>query len=329
VRRQAGRSAERGNRVRIFDRHGVVPSSASMLLAVLFCLAQAAASAAPISSYIPERVYHSDRKRFTDFEAMLADLARADVVFVGEQHDDPNTHRLELAILEGLARRRDNITLALEMFERDVQPLVSEYAAGSMPEEAFLKDARPWPRYSTDYRPLVEFAKSHNWPIVASNVPRRLASAVAKGGLAALKSSDGDPALYAGDVQCPEDDYFERFSETMTAHPMPGMEKMTDADRRAMVNRFYLSQCLKDETMAESVGRAREQGSPLVVHVNGSFHSDFGDGAAERVRRRLPRARVVVLSILPVADLDTLKPSKQDRRRADYLVYTISTRPPG
>ena len=29
----------------------------------------------------------------------------ADVVFVGEQHDDPNTHRLELAVLEGLARR--------------------------------------------------------------------------------------------------------------------------------------------------------------------------------------------------------------------------------
>jgi uncharacterized iron-regulated protein len=301
-----------------------------MLLAALFCFAQAAASAAAtLSSYIPERVYDSDRKRFTDFEAMLADLARADVVFVGEQHDDPNTHRLELAILEGLARRRGNIALALEMFERDVQSKLTDYSAGSMPEETFLKDARPWPRYATDYRPLVEFAKSRNWPIVASNVPRRLASAVTKGGLAALKSSDGDPALYADDVQCPEDDYFERFSETMTAHPMPGTEKMTDADRRAMVQRFYLSQCLKDETMAESVARAREQGPPLVVHVNGAFHSDFGDGAAERVRRRLPRTRVVVLSILPVANLDTLKPSKEDRKRADYLVFTISMRPPG
>lgn len=296
-----------------------------MLVALLIVLAQAAAPVFTIqASYVPERVYDSDRKRFTDFEAMLADLARADVLFVGEQHDDPNTHRLELAILEGLARRRGNIALALEMFERDVQGLVSEYGAGSTAEEAFMKGSRPWPRYATDYRPLVEFAKSKEWPIVASNVPRRLASAVSKGGLAALKTSDGDPALYAAEQRCPEDDYFDRFAETMTSHPMPGTEKMPAAEQRAMVQRFYESQCLKDETMAESVVRAREKGSPLVVHVNGSFHSDFGDGAAERVRRRLPRARVLVVSILPVENLDTLEPTKQDRKRADYLVFTTA-----
>jgi uncharacterized iron-regulated protein len=299
-----------------------------MVFVALLWLAQAAATpAVPVSSYVPERVYDSDRKRFTDFETMLADLARADVVFVGEQHDDPNTHRLELAILEGLARRGGNVVLALEMFERDVQSRLADYAAGSLDEEAFLKGSRPWPRYATDYRPLVEFAKSNGWPIVASNVPRRLASAVAKGGLTALKTSDGDPALYAADHRCPEDDYFDRFAETMTSHPMPGTEKVTPAEQRAMVQRFYESQCLKDETMAESVVRAREQGSPLVVHVNGSFHSDFGDGAAERVRRRLPRARVVVVSILPVENLDTIKPTKEDRKRADYLVFTL--RPSG
>ncbi len=299
-----------------------------MLLSLLVILAQSPVH--PViatASYVPERVYDSDRKRFTDFEAMLADLARADVLFVGEQHDDPNTHRLELAILEGLARRRGNVALALEMFERDVQGLVSEYASGSTAEDAFLKGSRPWPRYATDYRPLIEFAKSKGWPIVASNVPRRLASAVSKGGLVALKTSDGDPALYAAEQHCPEDDYFDRFAETMTSHPMPGTEKMPAAEQRAMVQRFYESQCLKDETMAESVVRARENGSPLVVHVNGSFHSDFGDGAAERVRRRLPRARVVVVSILPVENLDTLEPTKQDRKRADYLVFTLSPRP--
>ena len=300
-----------------------------MLLLVLLYLAQAAApSMLPsVSSYVPERVYDSDRKRFTDFEAMLADLARADVVFVGEQHDDPSTHRLELAILEGLARRRGNIALALEMFERDVQAMLSEYAAGTTDEEAFLKGSRPWPRYATDYRPLVEFAKSKGWPIVAGNVPRRLASAVAKGGLAALRAADGDPALYAADPHCPEDDYYDRFAKSMTAHPIPGSENRSAAEQRAMVQRYYESQCLKDETMAESVVRAREQGSPLVVHVNGAFHSDFGDGAAERVRRRLPRAHVVVVSILPVANLDTLEPTKQDRKRADYLVFTVGGRP--
>src|SRR3990172_2703406 len=89
--------------------------------------------------YTPERVFDSDRKAFTDFESMLAELSYADVVLVGEQHDDPNTHRLELAILDGLARRRGNIILSLEMFERDVQAALDGYLAGRLTEEEFLK----------------------------------------------------------------------------------------------------------------------------------------------------------------------------------------------
>src|SRR5262245_40301762 len=89
-------------------------------------------------SYVPQRVYDTRQKAFGDFETMLADLARADVIFLGEQHDDPNTHRLELAVLEGLTRRRVPLVLALEMFERDAQSLVDQYLAGKIPEEQFL-----------------------------------------------------------------------------------------------------------------------------------------------------------------------------------------------
>ncbi|NOT64307.1 MAG: hypothetical protein HOP19_29165, partial [Acidobacteria bacterium] len=58
------------------------------------------------SSYVPQRVYDAKTKKFSDFESMLAELSRAEIVFIGEQHDDPNTHRLELAVLEGLLRRQ-------------------------------------------------------------------------------------------------------------------------------------------------------------------------------------------------------------------------------
>jgi uncharacterized iron-regulated protein len=279
------------------------------------------------SSYVPERVYDSDRKRFTDFEAMLADLARADVVFVGEQHDDPATHRLELAMLEGLARRRADITLALEMFERDVQDALSRYSAGGISEEEFLQISRPWPRYATDYRPLVELAREAGWPIVASNIPRRLAAAVAKRGLEALASVPPDDRPFAAAArECPEDDYFRRFAQAMESHVSSGQQSDAETER-ATLRRYYLSQCLKDETMAESVVRARSDSRRLIVHVNGAFHSDFGDGAAERVRRRLPGTRVKVVTLLPVADLDALKPSRKERKRADYLVYTLKPAP--
>ena len=304
-------------------------------LAVALTLAQASQPAAApstvptdhptiVNGYVPERVFDTRQKAFGDFETMLADLARADVVLVGEQHDDPNTHRLEAAILAGLLRRRVPLTVSLEMFERDVQSGVDAYLAGRVSEEEFLKGARPWPRYGTDYRSLVEMAKAHGWPVVAANVPRKYASEIAKAGLAPLeKMSPDERSLVARELKCPLDGYFDRFAETMGAHPGSGD---TPADQRATIERYYQSQCVKDETMAEAIATAfdNQSGKPgTIVHFTGAFHSDFGTGTAERVRRRLPGRRIAVVSMVPTTNLDDLSPGDEDLKRAEYVVYTI------
>ena len=273
-------------------------------------------------SYVPHRVFDAKEKRFTDFETMLADLSRADVVFIGEQHDDPGTHRLEIAILEGIARRRTNVVVALEMFERDVQKQVSDYMSGRISEQEFLKDSRPWPRYATDYRPIVEFAKAKGWQVIAGNVPRRYASQVARTGLsAAEKLPANERGFLAREFACPQDDYYKRFAETMTGHPDDkGNSPKMDAE---MVGKMFLAQCVKDETMAESVANARIQNpQALVIHYNGSFHSDYRLGTAARVARRLKDAKIKIVSALPVADLDNVGNDK-DRKRGDYLIYTL------
>ena len=257
---------------------------------------------------------------------MAADVAGADAVFVGEQHNDPNTHLLERALLEALARRRPDIAVSLEMFERDTQAGLDAYLTGTLDEAAFLKDSRPWPRYQTDYRPLVELAREKRWPVIAANVPRPLASGVAKTGLSSLEALAAEQKPWiASDIQCPKDAYFDRFSETMGGHPA-GDGPDAVAKQTAMVERYYYSQCLKDEVMGDSVARiAKGPGEgPLVVHYNGAFHSDFALGAAERAARRMPGSRVAVISMLPVASLDGLAPAGEELKRADYLVYTLA-----
>ena len=288
----------------------------------------ARADSAP-GSYAPHRVFDTRRNRFTDFEAMLADVKSADVVFLGEQHDDPITHRLELATIEGLARRRANIVLALEMFERDAQRPLSDYLNGLLPEADFLKASRPWPRYATDYRPMVEWAKARGWPVIAGNVPRRLASVVSRNGLAGLDTlSPGDRQLIATDLNCPRDAYFDRFAKTMgdmSGHAAPGAPVPTEEQKAASLMRIYQSQCVKDETMGEAVASALEQAPPgaLVVHVNGSFHSDFRMGAAARTQSRLKGKRVAVVTFVPVADLD--RPTAEGLRElGDYVVFTLA-----
>lgn len=275
-------------------------------------------------AYVPHRVYDTRRATFGDFEMMEADLARADVVLIGEQHDDANTHRLELAVLEGLARRHVAVTLSLEMFERDVQGSVDTYVSGSAGEDDFLKSSRPWPRYATDYRPLVEFARRQHWPVIAANVPRRIAADVAKGGKPVVDSlTSADRSLAAADLQCPHDDYFDRFAEQMGGH-QSGSAPTTSSD--STTERYYWAQCIKDETMAESIAAAfaKQEGRPgVVVHVTGSFHSDYGEGTGERVRRRLAGRRVATVSMMPIENLDTIVPDPDDLKRADYLVYTV------
>jgi uncharacterized iron-regulated protein len=307
-----------------------------LLIAIIFSgsvmSAQTQSSPHSNSGYIPHRVFSSGEKRFSDFEAMLAEIAKIDVAFVGEQHNDAATHRLERAILEGLARRRGNIVVAMEMFERDVQSTLDDYLEGRLSEEAFLKTSRPWPRYATDYRPLIEFARAQGWKVIASNTPRRIASQVSKQGLDAIRSApDSDRKLAAADLACPFDDYYKRFSEVMgKGHPgansKPADKKQED-EQRAMTERFYYAQCVKDETMAESIanvfaGQESVQNRPLVVHFNGAFHSDYRLGAASRAVRRLPKSKVKVISVVPVENLDSINVDEY-RKRGDYVIFTL------
>jgi len=293
-------------------------------------LALAALLAAPpqaLPSYVPQRVFDSRQKAFGDFESMLAELARADVVFVGEQHDDPNTHRLELAIVEGLLRRRAPIVIAMEMFERDVQPVLDRYLAGTMTEEQFLKESRPWPRYATDYRAIVELARAQHIAVIGSNVPRRIATDVSKSGLSAVDALGADRRLAAHDLPCDATGpYYDRFLGAMGGHPPSGDPGAADA--KVKNDRFYFAQCVKDETMGESIADAFDRAAArhaTIVHLNGAFHSDYAQGTAAAVRRRLPGRRVAVVTVMPVEDLDREKPDGDHLTIADYIVYTIKT----
>ncbi len=290
--------------------------------------ASAAVATATSAPYTPHRVYDTKRKRFIDLETMIAAIARADAAFLGEFHDDPGTHRLQRAILEGTARRREGkIVLALEMFERDAQPRLNAYLNNEIDEPTFLANARPWPNYNSDYRPLVEFAKENRWPVVGGNIPRRVASMVSRRGLIALDSlPEADRPLAAAENSCPRDEYFTRFDGVMGDMSAHGM-KPSPEERATMVSRMYEAQCAKDEAMGEAVAAAMTEHNTLVIHANGAFHSDYRLGTVARVRRRAPRAKLIVVTFAPVADLDAAN-GREKRRMGDYVVFTLAPRRP-
>lgn len=270
------------------------------------------------------RVYDVAAQRFITFAALADRAAAADVVFFGEQHGHRPGHRLQLGLLQALAVR-GGATLSLEMFERDVAPLVSAYAAGDASLADLMHHARPWPRYDTDYQPQVDFARDRRWRIVAANVPRPLANAIAREGRAVLDTLDATTRTHAAaDIRCPDDAYRARFVEEMRRHPVGE----TEEERAAIEERYYASQCVKDETMAESIAQALSEGAERpIVHLSGAFHSDHGDGIPVRLQRRQPDARIISLTVVPVDNLRRADPAPH-AARADYLLFTRRSPPP-
>ena len=214
-------------------------------------------------------------------------LAAADVVFLGENHDSADTHAANQALLNELHALRSDLVISMEMFERDVQPVLDRYLRGAITEGMFLAQSRPWPNYRLAYRPVIEFAKENRLEVIAANAPRELAAKAARAGAASVV---GCP-LVARSTTAPEDAYWRRFRRAMAEHQHAG--------EPASTKRFYEAQCLKDDTMAESIadrltGLRRQGRNPLVVHFCGRFHSDQRLGTVDRLQCRMPELKIEV-----------------------------------
>lgn len=249
-------------------------------------------------------------------EAVAAAVVDADLVALGELHQTPGVHRTHHALLRAMYARRPNMVIAMEMFERDVQTVLLQYLGGVIDEGEFRAKSRPWPNYARDYRPVIEFAKQRGLMVLAANAPRPLATKAAKEGLDAVM---GDKHL-ARTTSAPQDGYWESFQEMMAGHGgMLGDDGMA---------RFYAAQCLKDDTMAESIADHLKgfepDRRPLAVLICGRAHSDHGWGTVQRVVERLPGIEVRVLSAETVDDPAT-EVVAADGDVADFVV--VAPRP--
>ncbi len=249
-----------------------------------------------------------------NFDTFLNSLKQADVVFIGEQHTDPKAHFVELEVLKGLYKKLNGkIILSLEMFERDVQKLLDSYLKGEITEEEFLKNSRPWKNYKTDYRPLIEFAKKHNIRVLAANVPRRYAAMVARGGLKALEKVKPEEREYiAKKIHYDYPEYRKLFYKTM--EKMGGPMGRHGASK--FKEKFYKAQCVKDSTMAESICRTYKSNKGfLILHINGSFHSDYKLGTAAVLKTLCPEVIIKNIKVLPEGEREI------KNNIADYIVY--------
>ena len=283
----------------------------------LFLLTASLASVTYSQDIHAFRIFTGEGKRAGYGDIMKA-ASKADVVFFGELHDNPIAHWLELEITKGLyAEKGKDLILAAEMFETDNQLLIDEYFGGLIKESSFESEVRLWKNYKTDYKPLLNFARDSGLKFVASNIPRRYASAVASGGFEALKQFSQEALNYIAPLPLEYDPELPCYKDMLSMGSSIGGPMAKNISEN-----LPKAQAVKDATMAYSISRYRNA-SNTVIHFNGSYHSARHMGIIWYLNRYTPGLKIT--TITTVLQQDIRKMDKEYAGEADYVIVIPSS----
>jgi len=284
----------------------------------------------------PEAHYRAfdSKGRAVKIEEIVSALGDADVLIVGETHNDAVAHLLEAELLRRAdesfgptSQKRRPVALSLEMFERDVQTVVDEYTGGLIQERHFLLSSRPWNNYQTDYRPLVEYARAHHLPVIAANAPARYVSRVSGLGPDSLRELSAAAKSWLPPQPLPPASaaYASKFNSLMQGGTVGAARQPAGTTAQANPHggaHLLEAQALRDASMAYAVADfLKRHQDALVVHVNGTFHSEERLGVPEQLTHYRPKARVVVVTILPGDDFPAFDAGRLGKL-GDFVIIT-------
>jgi uncharacterized iron-regulated protein len=295
-----------------------------LVRSVLFLMLTAVMAQDPKPVSIGEehyRIFRGDGTAAT-LEQLVAEAKAGDVTFVGELHDDPVAHYLELRILREMWT--PSLALSLEMFETDVQDVLDEYLAGLITEQHFVAASRPWRNYAQDYRPLIEFAKEKKMAVVAANAPRRYVNRVSRLGASALADVGPEGRRFLAPLPHAESSerYGVKFRRVMEEHREQGKPPSPET-----IGRSLEAQGLWDATMAYSIaGFMTRHPGRKVLHINGSFHTAEHLGVVEHLLRYRPHTSAVVVTIVSEKSFPAFE-SKNMQGQGTFVIVTDPTLP--
>lgn len=245
-----------------------------------------------------------------DYEQMKKKSAEYDVVFFGELHNNPISHWLQIKLTSDLYNMKDGkLILGAEMFETDDQIVIDEYLSGKINVKNFEEEAKLWNNYSTDYKPLVEFAKSKQLTFKATNVPRRYANLVFRTGLEGLNElSEAAKAQFLPPLPVPLDLTLPTYKKMIA---MMGNHGGNTSDN------MVKAQAIKDATMGYCISNAVKP-NHLFIHFNGAYHSDEKEGILWYLNKYKPNLKILTISTVEQDKIDVL--DAEYFNKADFIL---------
>lgn len=214
----------------------------------------------------------------------------AEVIYLGEVHDNAEHHAQQRRILEALIAEGVRPAVAFEMLAEEQQAAVDEAMAvradaADMERRLKWKD-RGWPAFAL-YWPLIELAQQHGLPVLAADLDPALARRIAREGLAAAGSRrDTLASRLLADP--------EREASIARRIKRGHCDLLPDRALPTMVESWHA----RNVTMAVRLASVLDRGRPAVM-IAGSGHQEAG-GLPEQLAAIRPGTQQFILTMLEV-----------------------------
>jgi len=258
------------------------------------CAGSGAATPAPPTTWAPALTVSATADEAAAARAVAALARTADVVYLGEQHDNPADHAHQVAIAEAVVALGRRPALAFEMLDEGQQAAVDSALAEVRTEEDVAERlgwrARGWPDFSM-YWPLFALAARERLPVIALDLDPAVARRLARDGPSAL----GARATALTSLLPPDAEREATIARTIRESHC-GL--LPEARVPSMVQAWHA----RNVTMARHLAAALSRGQPVIVIV-GRGHQDAGGLPAQFAALR-PGLRQLVVSFREVRPTD-------------------------
>jgi len=246
------------------------------------------------STYAAETIVDMETGMPTGFDSLIHNLSRTDVVFLGEQHTDKRHHEIQLQILKALWEKDPSITVGMEMFSREYQPVLDLWSDGQLEQSTFLEKVQWYANWRFPYHhysEILAFVRDKHIPVVALNLPAHIPARIATGGMDNLLA--GDRRKLPADIDLTNEPHREYVRDIFEKHHIPG---------RSNFEYFYQAQCVWEDIMAQSISENLNGRRMVVLLGNGHIVHKFGVPQRTFKRTNRPFATIYPASVGTVVE---------------------------
>jgi uncharacterized iron-regulated protein len=284
-------------------RNGFLASLALLLLAG--CAAVPPGTLRDTDHPLAGRLWDAGTQSFIDEAELLRRSASAEILLLGETHDNTEHHRLQLRVLQARLAAGARPALLMEQFDTDQQAALGE-ARRAGKDLAPLMRGWDWPQYA----PLVALADKEGLALVAANLPRAATRPVVREGYATLAA--GEVKRLA--LEAVWDEARQQYLAGVIEASHCGM--VTPVLRDGLVR----AQRLRDATLSDAALGKLDGG---VIFILGRGHARHDVGVPLYLAARRPASRVLSVGFVEVGAGKTAPAEYETGRVGNIVPYDI------